>query len=318
MVLLGAATASQQLSISLVPGLVAVAVSFHIYAYLLNDVVDLPIDLTDPRRAGSPLVNGLVSPGVTLALALIQIPLLALLVIWLDAGASALVTLAVLVIAVTVYDVWGKRCPVPPVTDLVQGVAWGALGWLAAEIVADTTGWTVILALYFVVFILLANGVHGSIRDLANDRRHGARTTATWFGARVGAGGEVRVEGTYLGYALVLQILTVALAFTPAALGWEDTGWLRLIAIALAGAISTVCLVMAARASDRHRQLVLGAWHLILVLATVFLMLADRLPAWALAAAIGCYVLPFASYRWLFRSRPQPGTHWTVASAKSR
>jgi 4-hydroxybenzoate polyprenyltransferase len=318
MVLLGAATAAQQLSVTLVPGLITVALSFHIYAYLLNDVVDLPLDRTDPRRSGSPLVTGLVSPRTALALAMIQIPILVVLVMWLDPAVTSLVALTVLIAAVSVYDLWGKRFPVPPVTDLIQGVAWAALGWLAADLVGETTGWTVVLAVYFLMFILLANGVHGSIRDLANDRRHGARTTATWFGARFGPGGEVRVEGAYLAYALGLQVLTVALAFVPTVLGWEQPGWLRPIAIAVAGASSTRFLVMATRAADRHRQLVLGAWHLILVLASVFLMLATRLPGWALVAAIGCYVLPFASYRWLFRPRPQPGTHWTVDSAPTR
>ena len=27
----------------------------------------------------------------------------------------------------TAYNVWGKRCPIPPLTDLVQAVGWAAL-----------------------------------------------------------------------------------------------------------------------------------------------------------------------------------------------
>ena len=33
---------------------VAVGLAFHVFAYVLNDVVDLPIDRTEPRRATSP------------------------------------------------------------------------------------------------------------------------------------------------------------------------------------------------------------------------------------------------------------------------
>ena len=315
MVLLGAATADQQLSITSIPDLVLVAFSFHLYAYLLNDVIDLPIDRSDPRRAGSPLVLGIVSARATLRLALAQIPILVLLVVWLGGGASGVATVAVLVATVTAYDLWGKRCPIPPLTDLIQGVAWAALGWLAADLVGDTTGWTMVLGAYFLAFILLANGVHGSIRDLVNDQRHGAHTSAIWFGAEPGPGGAVRVEGLYLLYAFALQVLTVTLPFLPAALGWERVGWLRLTAMAVAGGTSTVFLVLATRATDRHRQLVLGAWHLILVLAALFLMLAARIPVWALLATIASYVLPFVSYRWLFRPRPEPGSHWTVQSA---
>ncbi len=319
MVLLGAATALEPLTIGLVPGLVAVAVSFHLFAYLLNDVVDLHVDRTDPRRAGTPLVMGLVSPGWALTLALLQVPVSTSLVASMGGGRSEFATLAVLFGAVTIYDVWGKRCPIPPLTDLVQGVAWAALGWLAADLVGETTGWTMVLAAYFLVFILLANGVHGSIRDLANDRLHGALTTATWFGARVDPGGGVRLEGLYLGYALGLQGVTVGLPFLPIARGWvESPGWLLILSMSASGALSTVFLVLAARATERHRQLVLGARHLILVLMPLFLLLGPRLPGWALAAAIACYVLPFATYRWIFRPRPEPGSHWTVESAAAR
>lgn len=319
MVLLGASTALQPLTIGLLPGMVAIAVSFHLFAYLLNDVVDLPVDRTDPRRAGTPLVIGLVSPGLALTLALIQVPLSAALVASMGGGRNEFTTLAVLFGAVTIYDLWGKRCPIPPLTDLVQGVAWAALGWLAADLVGETTGWTLILAAYFLAFILLANGVHGSIRDLANDRLHDARTTATWFGAEVDAGGGVRLSGWYLGYALVLQAVTVGLPFLPIRLGWvESPGWLLILSMSVTGALSTMFLVLAARATGRHRQLVLGARHLILVLLPLFLLLGPRLPGWALAAAIACYVLPFATYRWIFRPRPEPGSHWTVGSAAAR
>ncbi len=318
MVLLGAATALSRLTPGMVPGLVAVALSFHIYAYVLNDVVDLPIDRTDARRRNSPLVMGQISARSALGIALAQIPVLVLLTIWMGGESSALVTLGVLVAAVTVYDLWGKRSPIPPVTDLVQGVAWGALGWLAAELTGGASRWTVVLALYFLAFIMLANGVHGSIRDLENDRGHGARTTAIWFAAGNGRSGAVSVEGGYLVYAMTLQVVTVMLALTPTYLGWMPGRVGQVVLMGVAGAMSTILLVAAARARDRHRQLVLGAWHLILILASVFLMVADRLPGWALLAVVFCYIAPFASYRWLFRPEPPSGTHWTVESAQVR
>jgi 4-hydroxybenzoate polyprenyltransferase len=337
MVLLGAATADAPLPAGAVLPLVATALSFHLFAYLLNDVVDLPIDRTDPRRAASPLVLGLVSPGLTLAIALIQLPVLVALVFRQEGTLADYLTLAVLVGAVAIYDLWGKRCPLPPVTDLVQGVAWAALGWLAAGLVGEPTGWTLILAAYFLVFIMLANGVHGSIRDLATDRGRGARTTATFFKAEVGDDGAVHLSRSYLGYALVLQAITVLLPFLPAALGgrglwerglwewgggfwgrgWWGPGWWGPAAMAVLGLLSTLYLLRAAAAGDRHRQLVLGARHLILVLVPLFILIGPLLPGWGLALAAGCYLVPFAFYRWLFGPRPQPGAHWTVRTPAS-
>ncbi len=117
---------------------------------------------------------------------------------------------------------------------------------------------------------------------------------------------------------MALHLLTVTIAMVPILLAWEDGGALRLAAVLVFGGFSGVFLVLAARAYDRHRQLVLGAWHLILVLASLFVMLAGQVPGWTLAVAVACYVLPFASYRWLFRPRPQPGTHWTVESTTAQ
>ncbi len=83
------------------------------------------------------------------------------------------------------YNLWGKRCYFPPLTDAIQGCAWGSLAIYAPLALGEAPGvlaWTV--AVYVAVFTLLFNGVHGSLRDLANDFSTGARTTAIVLGAR--------------------------------------------------------------------------------------------------------------------------------------
>ena len=313
MVLLGAATSTSQLKLSSVGPLVAVAISFHLFAYLLNDFIDLPIDRTDPRRATSPLVMGLISKRAVLVIALWQVPVLVLLVASQGGGTGRFMNLIVLVGAVAIYDLWGKKSPLPPLIDLIQGVAWAVLGWLGAVLVGSATKWTVVLAFYFLAFIMLGNGVHGSIRDLANDRGHGARTTAALFGAGVADGGSVELGRGYRIYTLTLHAVTVMLPFVPFALGWYGgTNWWLVALMAACCVTSTVYLGAAIPAGDRHRQLVFGTRHLILVLAPLFVMLGPRLPGWAMVLTVGCYVLPFASYRWIFRPRPEQGEHWTV------
>src|SRR3954468_20922873 len=48
---------------------IAIAVSFHVYSYVLNDVIDLPIDRTRPERAWDPLVRSLIAPSHALVVA---------------------------------------------------------------------------------------------------------------------------------------------------------------------------------------------------------------------------------------------------------
>src|SRR5882672_4637092 len=65
--LIGAAAVSRALSAGQLVALTAVGFAFHIFAYVSNDVFDLPIDRTQPLRADSPLVRGLVPPSLALA-----------------------------------------------------------------------------------------------------------------------------------------------------------------------------------------------------------------------------------------------------------
>src|SRR3712207_6301146 len=60
--LLGAATVQPRLSQPSIGGLLAVALAFHVFAYVLNDVIDLPLDRTEVLRRAFPLVRGAVQP----------------------------------------------------------------------------------------------------------------------------------------------------------------------------------------------------------------------------------------------------------------
>ena len=108
--------------------LVVVALGFHLFAYLVNDVVDLPIDRHEPRRAMSPLVRGAVSRGVTLAVALAGMAVsLVVAVGWGAGGGRGAGVLVAAFALMAVYDLWGKRSSVPWLLDLAQGLGWAAL-----------------------------------------------------------------------------------------------------------------------------------------------------------------------------------------------
>jgi hypothetical protein len=88
------------------------------------------------------------------------------------------------------YNLWGKRCRFPPLTDAIQGLAWASLAIYAAQAFgAEPNAMTWTVAAYVAGFTLLFNGVHGSLRDLRNDFTSGARTTAIFLGARPDPGG---------------------------------------------------------------------------------------------------------------------------------
>jgi 4-hydroxybenzoate polyprenyltransferase len=73
--LLGGVSASSQLTAFRIAVVLVVAGCFHIFAYVLNDVIDLPVDRTQSLRQRDPLVSGIISPRRALGIALVQIPL---------------------------------------------------------------------------------------------------------------------------------------------------------------------------------------------------------------------------------------------------
>jgi 4-hydroxybenzoate polyprenyltransferase len=315
MPLAGAVTAGRPIPGRVVLGVAAVGVAYHLFGFVLNDVCDLDVDRTEPRRAGSPLVQGRVSPTMALAFALVNIPVAFAILAWLDASERAVLVLALSIALGAAYDVFGKRSPWPPVTDLVQGLAWATLGWLGAELAGGATTVTVFLMAFFVAYILMTNGAHASLRDLANDVRHGARTTAIVLGATPLPDGGATVPVALRAYALVLQLamvalsggMLVALGYTGATAVYATTAWLALSGLSLA------LLVAAGRQTqNRAASMVAGTQHLIVALGVVIALLAPRM-SWGLRLlAVGGYVGPLLTYGWLVDSlrRRRPERLW--------
>lgn len=164
-------------------GLVAVAICFHIFMCLQNDVVDLPLDRTQPARAEYPLVKGTVKPRTALALALIQIPIAFGLTVWLGGTLPAFAVLALAFVAMTIYNVWGKRTPFPIVTDIVQGIAFASVSLYGAVVLGQFTTLTLVLFGGVVVWMVLTN-LLGGLRDLTSDLNYGVLTTPIQLGAR--------------------------------------------------------------------------------------------------------------------------------------
>jgi 4-hydroxybenzoate polyprenyltransferase len=215
--LLGASTVRRDLTGGQIAALLSVALCFHVYSYVLNDVMDLPIDRTEPQRQQDPLVRGAIAPGVALTIALIPIPLTVPLTVWLGGGPSAYTTLAAGFALMAVYNIWGKHCRVPPLTDCAQGVAWGSLALYAAVAVGgepNVLTWAV--ATYATGFLLFINGIHGGLRDLDNDIASGAHTTAIFLGTRPGPrGSNAYVPTAVSAFASIVLAGLLSVAIVP-------------------------------------------------------------------------------------------------------
>lgn len=197
--------------------LVLLGVLINSYIFVLNDVADLPRDRHHPGRAASPLVAGTVSVDVAISLSVALPIVMWILIAIADWPARAEVAFASMVLLGAYVDVWQKTSPrvPPPVMDLLFGVTMAApipvVIWAVGSTITNTA-WLVTVG-FFVLMVQL-NSVAGNLKDLAEDERSGARTTAIVLGSTV-ADGRLELGASYRRWIVTTAVL--AAPWYPAA-----------------------------------------------------------------------------------------------------
>lgn len=285
--LMGLASVEPAPSLRQVLVVLASTFAFHVFAYVQNDVIDLEIDRTQALRRDDLLVTGRISPGLAMAAALSMLPLSLLLLWWCGAPPSCLAVVVAGYALMTVYNLHGKRCPFPPLTDFVQGVAWGTLALVGGMSTGSRPSeLTLLAAAHGCGFLFLINGVHGGLRDLGNDLACGMRTTAIFFGARPLVGGEARSSSALRGFAWLAWTLLVgpwALAFAVNAFGYDGAAWWAAFVAWLGIQVASARVLQRVVADvTPNRGFIISAHGLPLLLAPIVAFLPHMSPALAL------------------------------------
>ncbi len=303
-VLLGAASVSPSLPWATAAVLVVVAVGFHVYVFVSNDVIDLPLDRLEPRRAVSPLVRGTIGRDAALAIALAAVPVTLAGAGSGPGGPRAWWSLVGGFALMTVYNLLNKRTSVPWLLDVVQGVGWAAFFLYGAATRGPWGALTWWLAAFWIGFIVLANGVHGALRDVANDARCGARTTAIALGARADPDGRVVLPRAVVRYAWALHVGLMGVVLGAWALGGLGYGavarGVTLVAIVGVGTAGAWALAVAANGGGDPETLRLaGTLHLLLLMAAPVVLLLPWLETrFRVVVTVG-FLAPLAALGWL-------------------
>lgn len=293
--LLGVAAVNTLPGFGILLTVVGVAVSFHVFAYVQNDVLDLPVDRTQPLRAKDPLVTGLISARAAMILAVVQIPL-AMFLTWLtDADVWAYVTLSICFLLMTVYNLYGKRSPIPMLTDAVQGASWGCLAIYGSLVAAGHITVLTSVAFFFGFgFIFLINGVHGGLRDLRNDQATGCRTTAIFFGAYPGDNVVISTVSlrVFAFFALAMHSGPATMALYSGAFEYDNlTQVMVSILWILNSMVSVWVLLLVTTPNIENRNQIISRHGIPLLLAPVIIFL-PRLSISLVVTMLICYYLP--------------------------
>jgi 4-hydroxybenzoate polyprenyltransferase len=301
--LLGAAIGTEAVPLALLVCLALMATAFHLFAYITNDVADLALDRTEPLRSDSPLVRGLVHPSIALVVALVQIPF-AFAILAFVGNAAAAGALATAMALMAVYNWMGKRLRFPFWSDAIQSLGWVSLalaGALSTGKALNTM--TLVFAALVFIYVLLINGIHGGLRDLENDRRGGARTTAIFFGAHVRADSVLVVPPAMVAYAFALQAV-MGLVSTAAVWYYVSTAaststWPAIAAVAGTQLLLLWLLWRTLAATGRRTDMIRsGIIHLFVSLASLMLPFAWSMDIGATATIFAAFAIPVAVMCW--------------------
>ncbi|MEM1096755.1 MAG: UbiA family prenyltransferase, partial [Bacteroidota bacterium] len=184
--MLGSASVSPDLSLYQLAGIGMIGFNAHIFGYVLNDVIDLPLDRTEPRKKNHPLVRGSIATKPALLFALIQAPMamsIAAIINFDIASLSILVTSFLLVI---LYNTYGKKTSFPIFFDLILGVSASLFVIFGAFIEGHHINQTTaIISFYSLIYITSINSIHGGIRDIENDAKCNSITTPIKLGVHL-------------------------------------------------------------------------------------------------------------------------------------
>ena len=298
--LMGSATATTQLTGFHLLGILGGAFAFHIYVSLLNDIVDLPLDRTNPARAAYPLVSGRISSNTALVITLIQIPIAAAVIYWQASSLTAYFAMAVALGMMTIYNIWGKRSSIPPAMDVIQGIGFSSLVLYGAALAAGLTplSWlTFALGVIWMVIINLLGGLH----DLQSDLAFGVNTTPIYFGVRP-PGTEESIPSFVRDYGYSLHVIMVAGGILV--IFWNDQSypfWLKtaLVVLSVMGGVLALFFLIttfSAAAKDYDTMVMAGLRYIGTSAAALFLTLLPALPWWAALSVIFMFLWRYRDY----------------------
>lgn len=313
---IGAASAAASVTATHIAGLVAASLAFHIYISLLNDLIDLPLDRTNPGRKNYPLVKGTIKPWQAWIVTVTMIPSLIGLTVWSGGSAAAFGAMSVTVGLMTIYDVWGKKTRVPPLIDLIQGVGFGAMALFGADIAGEVNALSWLLFAWIVAWMVLANFL-GGMRDLREDHRFGVCTTPILFGMKH-EGERLAIPRWVPGYTYALQGAMTALALMMLLSDGLGHGTvLRAVLIAVTMVMGGVALFLLATLFgvaryDLAAMKKVGSLQLSVSLSAILVLFFGRPHGWLFASLFGLLYVPSFKFRFAWIK-----DHWSGSQRRT-
>jgi len=179
--------------------------------FVLNDYVDLEIDKGSKELFDRPLVKKTISKKTAVGIIILFYVLIISTALLFFNNVISLVFLSLSLIFGTIYDCYGKKFLGSDLT-LSASVAFLCI-FGAATVTTEIGLLTIIIASIYFMHVLFFNIIEGGFKDADNDRKYGAKTTASYLG--VINQPEVYIPQTFKILTIAIETITAIFVFLP-------------------------------------------------------------------------------------------------------
>lgn len=181
--------------------LLAVGLLYHVFTFVLNDVVDVEVDAKSRYVAARPLIEGGISHRQALVLVVVSL-VTCLVLAGLTGSLFTVVFLFVAFVCALVYNVWSKR-----VAFLEFVLGFGVFSLVLAGSFTgpvSLSNITLDVGLAFFVQWVFSVGVAANLKDIEEDTKQGVFTSPTVLGVKF-SNGRVEIPLDFILYALFVS-----------------------------------------------------------------------------------------------------------------
>jgi len=208
---IGALSVKETIELSHFVILFFIVAIYNMLGFVLNDYIDLEIDKKSKELSERPLVKRTISKKTALSIIILFYILIIFTGIVFFHSILPLLFLSISLALGTIYDCYGKKFLGSDIT-LSASVAFLCL-FGAATASTEIRLLTIIIASIYFMHVLFFNIIEGGFKDADNDRRCGAKTTASYLGVKNQP--ELYIPIKFKILAITLETITAIFVFIP-------------------------------------------------------------------------------------------------------
>ncbi len=199
----------------------------HTFGFVLNDIIDYKIDKSSTEISDRPLISGTISIKNAWIFAFVSMFvafIISLYIAVINQNFLPILILAISAFFIALYDLISKKFPFMDIfvaLGIFFLIFYGTFyGETPVKSIYDISNIAWIVCILGSIQVLFMQIIAGGMKDIENDFKKGAKTTAIKMGVRI-TNGSLNVSLRFKALAYSIQLTDILIVFLPFFIVWE-------------------------------------------------------------------------------------------------